>query len=716
MNPERWKKVEEVFESALRLAPGERQAFLSDACGTDERLRNQVETLIASYESAGSYANRSPLSAQTLVEESVDEFIGRRIGAYKTVREIGRGGMGSVFLAVRADDEFQKRVAIKLIKRGMDTDFIVRRFRNERQILASLDHPYIARLLDGGTTEDGLPYFVMEYVEGQQIHYYCDTQKLSVAERLRLFRKVCSAVAYAHQNLIIHRDLKPSNILVTHDGTPKLLDFGIAKILNPEIASPTLDPTTATLRLMTPEYASPEQVRGERATIVSDVYTLGVMLYELLTDHRPYRLRTRLPEELAHVICGEEPESPSVAVNQIEVIPVDGDEPIEITPDSVARARNTSIEQLRRQLAGSLDNIMMKALRKEAQRRYQSAEEFSEDIKRYLDGQPVLAPSYFPTAATNVQRDEMPTASRSIAVLPFKVLRVEEKSDEFLGMGLADAIITKLSNNALINVKPTSSVLKYYDGEHSAQAAGYELNVGYVLDGRIQRVADRVRVTVQLVRVRDGAPLWATKLDENFTDIFTVEDSISEQVAEALAPGPDSKGLLTDDGDESLAAAPAPELLQEHDDEGETALAGKAITTEDVAKPLTIEPQTHGTAEPRSVASTKVLFSSLMEKPARTRWAFIAAVLALSLIAVVVLYAFVFRNSSVSHFQWTKSTKLTTSGNIVAAALSPDGQYVAYAMDAAGKQGLLVRAGGIPNNGRPVASAGLDSRRPTFFP
>ncbi|HEY6186653.1 MAG TPA: protein kinase [Pyrinomonadaceae bacterium] len=540
MDPESWKKVEEIFESALQRAPDERSAYLEIACRGDESLRSQVETLIESYERAGSFIEAPALgvdSIPTLVDDAPTGMIGKRIGSYKLVREIGRGGMGSVYLAVRADSEFQKRVAIKLIKRGMDTDFIIRRFRHERQILASLDHSYIARLLDGGTTEDGLPYFVMEYVEGKSIYHYCDVQKLSIPERLKLFRKVCSAVHHAHQNLIIHRDIKPSNILVTAEGIPKLLDFGIAKILNPEIGGHGLDPTSIALRMMTPEYASPEQVRGEPATAASDVYTLGVLLYELLTDHRPYRLRSRAPQELARVICEEEPERPSVAVNQIEVIPNEGTEPIEITPDTVSRARNSTTEQLRRQLSGSLDNIVLKALRKEPHRRYQSVEEFSDDIKRYLEGHPVLAPSYLHNSSTpEIQTEEPSTSARSIAVLPFKVLRTEEKTDEFLGMGLTDAIITKLSNIHRIIVRPTSSVLKYYDGEHDARAAGYELDVSFVLDGRIQRAGDRVRVTVQLVRVRDGAPFWAAKFDESFTDIFSVEDSISSQVAEALIP------------------------------------------------------------------------------------------------------------------------------------------------------------------------------------
>ena len=198
------------------------------------------------------------------------------------------------------------RVAIKLVKRGMDTDFILRRFRKERQILAALDHPHIARLLDGGTTDDGLPYFVMEFIEGQPLYRYCDAHNLSIAERLRLFARVCDAVHYAHQKQVIHRDIKPSNVLVTSEGVPKLLDFGIAKLLNPDLAGDiTHDPTATAMRLMTPEYASPEQVQGAPTTPSTDVYSLGVLLYELLTGHRPYRLVNRAPHEIARVICEE---------------------------------------------------------------------------------------------------------------------------------------------------------------------------------------------------------------------------------------------------------------------------------------------------------------------------------------------------------------------------------------------------------------------------
>jgi non-specific serine/threonine protein kinase/serine/threonine-protein kinase len=320
------------------------------------------------------------------------------IGPYRLIRRLGRGGMGTVHLAVRDDDAFEKHVAIKILKRGMDTEAIVRRFRHERQILASLNHPFIAGLLDGGTTLDGLPYFAMEYVEGQPITDYCETRALDTTGRIELFRKVCTAVQYAHQNLIIHRDLKPGNVLVAADGTPKLLDFGIAKLLNPELASPTLAPTVAGLQLMTPEYASPEQVRGETVTTATDIYSLGVLLYEVLTGRRPYNFSSRSPAEIARVVCDAVPERPSTAVTRlpdaglydhVETGDDPGSTPTRMLDDT--RPRSADTERLRRRLAGDLDTIVLKALSKEPTRRYASVDQFSEDLRRHLAGLPVIA-------------------------------------------------------------------------------------------------------------------------------------------------------------------------------------------------------------------------------------------------------------------------------------------------------------------------------------
>jgi serine/threonine protein kinase len=274
-------------------------------------------------------------------------------------------------------------VALKIIKRGMDSEEIQRRFKAERQILATLAHPNIARLLDGGVTEDGLPYFVMEYIDGQPIDEYCDSHKLTTKERLELFRKVCSAVQYAHQNLVVHRDLKPGNILVGSDGEPKLLDFGIAKLLNPNLSPLSLPMTATMMQILTPEYASPEQVRGEPITTASDVYSLGVLLYELLTGHRPYQLKSRIPQEIERIICESEPLKPSTVITRVEEITTSDGASGQLTPESVSQKRDGKPDTLRKRLAGDIDNIVLKSLRKEPQRRYTSVEQFSEDIRRH---------------------------------------------------------------------------------------------------------------------------------------------------------------------------------------------------------------------------------------------------------------------------------------------------------------------------------------------
>ena len=277
MTPERWQQVKAVLQGALDRAESQRAAFLDEACAGDPSLRAEVESLLAVQEPAADFIETPALAEAAVLKEDLDaSMVGHRIGPYQILQEIGQGGMGAVYLAVRADDEYQKRVAIKLLKRGMDTGAVIRRFRHERQILASLDHPNIAKLLDG-STDQGLPYLVMDYIEGLPIDAYCDRHKLSTVARLHLFRTVCAAVHYAHQNLVVHRDLKPSNILVQGNGVPKLLDFGVAKLLDR-----TEGEDTTVARPMTPEYASPEQIRGEPITTTSDVYSLGVVLYHLL--------------------------------------------------------------------------------------------------------------------------------------------------------------------------------------------------------------------------------------------------------------------------------------------------------------------------------------------------------------------------------------------------------------------------------------------------
>lgn len=312
MRPERWQQVREILASAMALPGAERSAYLDKTCAEDRELRSEVESLLDSHDQAGSvFLNRPAADLNSVLAGAGprSNWIGRRIGVYQIEAEIGHGGMGEVYRAVRADGQFKKQVAIKLVRGGYDTAAVLERFLHERQILASLDHPNIARLYDGGTTEEGLPYLVMELIEGTPIDRYCEERELPVNERLRLFTQVCAAVQFAHQRLVIHRDIKPSNILVTADGIPKLLDFGIAKILDPAAKA-----ETTLVRPMTPEYASPEQVRGETITTATDIYSLGVVLYRLLTGHSPYPENTRTPLELARVICEVEPTKPSSAI------------------------------------------------------------------------------------------------------------------------------------------------------------------------------------------------------------------------------------------------------------------------------------------------------------------------------------------------------------------------------------------------------------------
>ncbi len=318
-------------------------------------------------------------------------MIGKRISQYRIVEQLGSGGMGEVYRAVRADDQYQKQVAIKLVRAGADSGLVVSRFKNERQILASLDHPNIARLLDGGATEEGVPYFVMELVEGQPIDKYCDSHQLGIRARLELFLQVCSALKYSHQHQIIHRDIKPANILVTAEGVPKLLDFGIAKMVDSGLVAGAARQTQTMFRVFTPEYASPEQIKAEAITTASDVYSLGVLLYELLTGHRPYWFKSPMPAEIERAICEDEPLKPSIVVTRTERQSLTDGRSTSIAPEEIGRARGTNPKQMRSWLVGDLDSIVMMALRKEAQRRYASVDALSEDIRKHLEGLPIAA-------------------------------------------------------------------------------------------------------------------------------------------------------------------------------------------------------------------------------------------------------------------------------------------------------------------------------------
>ena len=390
MTPEKWLEVKEIFNAALDLPAAERYSFIDERCA-DNELREEVNALLASSDEAEYFIEDPAFTrvANLVTAEKMPSYIGKQIGSYKIEREIGKGGMGAVYLARRADKEFDKKVAIKLIKRGFDTDEIIERFRHERQILAALEHPNITRLIDGGSTADDLPYLVMDYVEGLPLNKYCAVNEVSLDERLNIFLKICSAVTYAHQNLIIHRDLKPSNVIVSEDGTPKLLDFGIAKLTAPN-SSATLGTAQTTFRVMTPEYASPEQVSGQVVTTASDIYSLGVVLYELLTGARPFRIRTSSAEEISRIITDTAPTRPSESLRRGE------EEKARRGVDEWRRRGDTQSDKIASKvsssaLRGDLDNIILMAMRKEPERRYSSVEQFAEDIRRYQNGLPVIA-------------------------------------------------------------------------------------------------------------------------------------------------------------------------------------------------------------------------------------------------------------------------------------------------------------------------------------
>jgi serine/threonine-protein kinase len=426
--PDAWDRVDEVFRRALELSGDERARFLADLRATNAHMARRVETLLRAdkeAEDAGFLERPAEVTWWPLVDDLAAEKrsvrsgtsrdrTGERLGPYEVVSEIGTGGMATVYRARRADGRFEQQVAVKVIQPGLATEAQLRRFADERQILAGLDHPGIARLLDAGTTADGLPYLVMEFVDGVPITEWCDRRALTVKERLRLFMEVAEAVQHAHGNLVLHRDLKPSNILVTDVGQVKLLDFGIAKLLDPAtgIGQPTL--TRRGFRPLTPEYASPEQVRGEALTTASDVYQLGVLLYRLLAGGFPYRVHGTTRRDIEAAITETDPEAPSERIARLdadapaaaatgdgvrergepaETAAVVSEETVPSTTRSIANRRGTRPDRLRSQLRGDLDTIVLKALRKEPERRYPSVERLAADIRAHLRGHPIAARS-----------------------------------------------------------------------------------------------------------------------------------------------------------------------------------------------------------------------------------------------------------------------------------------------------------------------------------
>lgn len=496
-----WEQVREILATALEMRPDERAGFIREACGTNRALLAEVESLLAHHDQADTLLENSPTPRWLPFEPAA--WIGKRIGAYKIVRELGEGGMAVVYLGERDDEQFRKRVAIKMLRPGFYSAEILHRFRNERQTLAALDHPNIVKLLDGGSTGE-LPYLVMDYVEGAPIDEYCGLHQLSTRARLELFLSVCAAVQYAHQNRVIHRDLKPGNILITKDGVPRLLDFGIAKLLNPEFFQTPLV-TRTEWRPMTVEYASPEQVRGEPVTEASDIYSLGVLLYELLTGRRPYSTAGRSHLEIERMICEQEPERPSAALTE---------------------NRAPGSTELRRALEGDLDTIVMKALRKEPEQRYTSVEDFGEDIRHHLSGTPVRARkptvSYRSGRFLRRHRESFATALGGLilvgAIGAWEAHRVWSRNPA-----------EQSRNASLIRARPSVAVLGFKNLSGRADAAWISTALSEMLTTQLAAGEE--------LRTVAGDTVAQTKLDLNLSDIESVPANALARVRGNLGSG-----------------------------------------------------------------------------------------------------------------------------------------------------------------------------------
>jgi len=550
IDPQHWDRLKTILGEALEQnSSAARIALVEKRCGEDTDLLEEAESLLAEAEAllnerTDSFEDCVRNAASTFWQEGPPRG-GERVGAYVILRELGRGGMGTVFLAERADGQFEKQVAIKILNRGADTAEILRRFQAERQILAKLDHPNIARLLDAGTTDDGLPYFIMDHIVGAPVTRFAIAQKLSTRQRLELFLKICAAVEFAHRNLVVHRDIKPSNILANAEGEPKLLDFGIAKILAKDDDAAQL--TTEAQQHLTPICASPEQAKGDPITVATDIYSLGALLYEMLSDQKPHRFSNARPtrEELALVVGEQVPPPPSAVVSDT---------------------------QTARLLRGDLDAIVLFAMRKEPGMRYATVTDLADDIRRHLAREPVVArhPTLGYRAKCLVKRNgSRLTASaavlivlagvlfafwarsqqnaretlgvsapasdirKSIAVLPFENLG-DNNSPSYFADGVQDNILTDLGKVGDLKVISRSGVAPYRDRNRNMKQIGRDLDVANVLEGSVQISGDRVRVNAQLIDTQTDAQIWAEQYDRKLEDIFALQSELAQTIAAQL--------------------------------------------------------------------------------------------------------------------------------------------------------------------------------------
>ena len=530
-----WERVKEILALALEQDPGIRRNFIREACGEDSALQAEIESLASHYEGADSLLENSPTA--NLLSFGIDVMAGKRIGAWRIIRTIGQGGMAVVYLAERDGQDFRKTVAIKMVRPGPNAEEIYRRFRNERQTLAALDHPYIVRLLDGGSTADGLPYLVMDYVEGLPVDRYCDQHELPIDARLDLFRAICSAVHYAHEKQVIHRDLKPANILVTKEGVPRLLDFGIAKLLNPDLHQTALD-TRTNIRPMTLEYASPEQVRGHAITRASDIYSLGVLLYELMSGHRPYRCGES-PLEVERAICDDEVEKPSTAVTRTE-IPVSPGIDTALTPEQVSKARGLLPSELRRRLHGDLDAIVMKALRKEPRNRYSSAAALSDDIERLRTGRRVMArqPTVAYRGARFLRRHRESAAAIAIALAVIGALAAWEEHRVF-----RQIVSPPQPNAAQVHVRPALAILGFNNLSNRADTEWVSTALSEVLAEQL--------AAGQELRTVPGETVARTRIDLGLPDMESVAPDVLDRIRSNLGSDFVVLGSYMDSGKES---------------------------------------------------------------------------------------------------------------------------------------------------------------------
>jgi len=544
IDPQHWDRLKTILGEALEQnSSAARIALVERRCGEDTDLLEEAESLLAEAEAllkerTDSFEDCAQNAASTFWQEGPPRS-GERVGAYVIVRELGRGGMGTVFLAERADGQFEKQVAIKILNRGADTAEILHRFRAERQILARLDHPNIARLLDAGTTDDGLPYFIIDYIVGAPVTRFAVAQKLSTRQRLELFLKICDAVEFAHRNLVVHRDIKPSNILANAEGEPRLLDFGIAKLLAKE--EDAAQSTTEAQQHLTPICASPEQAKGDPITVATDIYSLGALLYEMLSDQKPHRFSTARPtrEELALVVGEQVPPPPSA-----------------VAPDA----------ETARLLRGDLDAIVLFAMRKEPKMRYPTVADLAADIRRQLARKPVVArcPTLGYRAKCLVKRNgsrlvtsaavvivlagvlfalwarsqqnagkAAAIAQKSIAVLPFENLS-SDPDNAYFAQAIQDEILARLSKIADLKVISRTSTQKYKSAPDNLREIAKQLGVANILEGSVQKAADQVRVNVQLINALNDAHLWGDVYDRKLTDIFAVESDIAKTIADTL--------------------------------------------------------------------------------------------------------------------------------------------------------------------------------------